>query len=62
MMDTIWTVIMNLDVSEIPDSSTAYLCIYRLLFRTVPAHAELTDEATIQELLFQKSKGTEYCS
>ena len=53
MMGTIWTVIMNLDVPEPPDkpltidSSTAHLCIIRLLFRTVPTHAELTDKATI---------------
>ena len=34
--------------SKAPDSSTAHLCTSRLLFRTVPAPAELTDKATIQ--------------
>ena len=34
-------------VPEIIVCPTAHLCIIRLLFRTVPAHARLTDKATI---------------
>ena len=57
MTGTIWTVIMNLDVPESPDSSTAHLCNFWLLFRTVPASAELTDQATIQNHYSRKARG-----
>ena len=41
-----------------PLKAQRHLCILRLLFRTVPALAELTNKA---ESLFQKSKGTNHC-
>ena len=44
-------------LQKAPDSSTAHLCISRLLFRTVPKHAELTDKATIQSYYSRKARG-----
>ena len=42
---------------ELQNSSTVHLCILRLLFRTVPTHARLTDKATIQNYYSRKARG-----
>ena len=57
MMVTTWTVIMNLEAPEVIVCSLVHLCITRLLFRTVPAPAELTDKATIQSYYSRKARG-----
>ena len=44
-------------LQKIPVCSTDHLCIIRLLFRTIPVPAELTDKATIQNYYSRKARG-----